>query len=516
MKPTMLTILLAAVFAASAAGLAEKRYEPKWDSLDQRPTPEWFLDAKFGVFIHWGVYSVPAWGKVGEYAEWYWNRISDKKPDNVWWQFHVKNYGENFDYQDFAPRFTGELFDAEQWASLFQRAGVKYVVPTSKHHEGFCLWPSAEASKTWGRPWNAVEIGPKRDLLDELAKATRAQGLKFGFYYSLYEWFNPLWKTDRQRYVAEHMTPQFKDVVTRYQPAIIFSDGEWDLPSADWKSEELLAWLFNESPCKDEVVVNDRWGKDCRHKHGGYWTTEYAAGLKDGTHPWEENRGMAYSYGLNRAERIDDYKTGREFILTLIDLVSRGGNLLLDIGPAADGTIPPLMEQRLLEIGDWLKVNGEAIYGTRFAGRSCQWTEGKRPEQKFGEFMVKYNLLEQVGQQPKNGMAVKQVFFTKKPDALYAITPGWPGKQLVLRNVKVPAGAATMLGVAGALKTQFDGTTLTITLPDSAPTPRPAVTPLPSRSPAPRCCRTIDRVGSLDGMRFGLAQLASRVLCPAG
>jgi alpha-L-fucosidase len=270
------------------------------------------------------------------------------------------------------------------------------------------------------------------------------------------------------------MTPQFKDVVTRYQPAIIFSDGEWDLHSTDWKSEALLAWLFNESPCKDEVVVNDRWGKDCRHKHGGYWTTEYAAGLKDGSHPWEESRGMAHSYGYNRAERIDDYKTGREFILTLIDLVSRGGNLLLDIGPAADGTIPPIMEQRLLEIGDWLKVNGEAIYGTRFAGRSCQWTEGKRPDQQFGEFMVKYNLMEQVGQQAKNGVAVKHVFFTKKPDALYAITPGWPGKQLVLRNIKVPVGVtAKMLGAEGELKTQLDGTTLTLTLPEFGPEAAP-------------------------------------------
>ncbi|MGO8745338.1 MAG: alpha-L-fucosidase [Thermoguttaceae bacterium] len=464
------TIALAAIFAVPAASAAERRYEANWASLDQRRTPEWFLDAKFGVFMHWGVYSVPAWGKVGEYAEWYWNHISDKKPDNVWWQFHAKTYGEKFDYQDFAPQFKAELFNADQWASLFQRAGIKYVVPTSKHHEGFCLWPSAEASRTWGRPWNAVEIGPNRDLMDELAKAMRAKGLKFGFYYSLYEWFNPLWKTDRARYVAEHMTPQFKDVVTRYKPAIIFSDGEWDLSSAEWKSEALLAWLFNDSPCRDDVVVNDRWGKECRHKHGGYWTTEYAAGLKDDSHPWEESRGMAYSYGLNRAERIDDYKTGREFILTLIDLVSRGGNLLLDIGPAADGTIPPLMEQRLLEIGDWLKVNGEAIYGTRFAGRSCQWSEGKRPDQQFGEFMVKYNLMDQVGQQPKKGIAVKQVFFTKKPGALYAITPGWPGKTLTLRNVSVPANATvTMLGVAGPLKTQLDGTTLTIALPDLGP-----------------------------------------------
>ena len=113
---------------------------------------------------------------MGEYAEWYWNHMYDKKPDNVWWQFHEKNYGEKFDYKDFAPQFSAELFDADQWADLFARSGAKYIVPTSKHHEGFCLWPSAEASKTWGRPWNAVEIGPKRDLMGELAEATRNRG----------------------------------------------------------------------------------------------------------------------------------------------------------------------------------------------------------------------------------------------------------------------------------------------------------------------------------------------------
>ncbi len=470
-----LALALTAFAPTARAAAQPKKFAANWASLDARPTPAWFLDAKFGVFIHWGVYSVPAWGAQGEYSEWYWRRIiSDKPKEAVWRDFHAKNYGTNFNYMDFAPKFTAELYDAKQWADLFARAGVKYVVPTSKHHDGYALWPSAEASRTWGRPWNALEIGPRRDLMGELATATRAAGLKFGFYYSLYEWFNPLWLKDRPRYVTEHMFPQFKDVVSRYAPAIIFADGEWDMPSKDWRSEELLAWLFNESPSKNEVVINDRWGKDSRHKHGGYWTTEYAAGLKDGTHPWEESRGMAHSYGLNRAERYDDYKTTREFVLVLIDLVSRGGNLLLDIGPAADGTIPPLMEQRLLEIGDWLKVNGEAIYGTRFAGRSAQWTAGTRPKQDYGEYKVKYNLLDQVGQQPKNGQAVKQVFFTKKPDALYAIAVGWPGKQLVLREVNVPAGATvTILGVPGALKTSSSGTTLTITLPDFGPDEAP-------------------------------------------
>lgn len=471
-------LILAAADPASAAPVAVShpiRYAPTWESLDARPTPEWFLDAKFGVFIHWGVYSVPAWGKPGEYAEWYWYRLhSDKPEDAVWREFHAANYGADFPYPEFAPRFTAELFDADQWADLFARSGVRYVVPTSKHHEGFALWPSAEASRTWGRPWNAVEIGPRRDLLGELATATRARGLKFGFYFSLYEWFNPLWQRDRTRYVEEHLFPQFKDVVTRYAPAIIFSDGEWDLPAAAWRSEELLAWLFNESPSRDHVVVNDRWGSDTRHRHGGYWTTEYAAGLQDDSHPWEESRGMAYSYGLNRAERATDYKSTRELILILVDLVSRGGNLLLDIGPAADGTIPPLMEERLLELGAWLRVNGEAIYGTRFAGRACQWTEGVRPDQAYGEYRVDYPLLEQVGQTPRDGRAVKQVFFTRKPDALYAITAGWPGRELVLRHVDVPEHpVVTLLGHPDRLPARVDGDALVIRLPDFGPEEAP-------------------------------------------
>ena len=300
---------------------------------------------------------------------------------------------------------------------MFRRSGAKYVVPTSKHHEGFALWPSREASATWGRPWNAVEIGPKRDLLGELTKAVRAKGLKMGFYYSLYEWFNPLWLSDKARYVREHMFPQFKDVVTRYEPSIIFSDGEWDLTSAEWRSPELLAWLFNESAVKDEVVVNDRWGKDSRHKHGGYWTTEYTPGMADTAHPWEESRGMGFSYGYNRAERLEHYRTGRELVTILVDIVSRGGNLLLDIGPDADGTIPVIMEQRLAEIGAWLDVNGEAIYGTRPFTVSKQWSEGAVPAIDYNkEYDSAYDVSKLTGA-PAGGKAAIEAFFTKKGNA---------------------------------------------------------------------------------------------------
>jgi alpha-L-fucosidase len=459
-------VFVAGLSLAVVGAVAQPRYEANWASLDKRPTPQWYLDAKFGIFIHWGVYSVPGWGAPKEYAEWYWNHLNDQKPDNPWRKYHDRVWGKGFEYPQFAPLFKCEHYNPDEWADIFAHSGAKYIVPTSKHHEGFALWPSAEADKTWGRPWNATSTGPKRDLLGDLAKACRQRDLKFGFYYSLYEWYNPLWLADRKRYVAEHMTPQFKDVVTRYAPAIIFSDGEWDMPSADWHSEELLAWLFNDSPSRTEVVINDRWGKECRHKHGGYFTTEYGAGMANDSHPWEESRGMGYSYGWSRVENIDDYKSARELILVLADLVSRGGNLLLDIGPTGDGRIPVIMQDRLIQIGKWLQVNGEAIYGTRFAGRDCQWSEGKRPGQEYGQYMIKYDLMSQVGFAPREGKAVKQAFFTKKPDALYAITPGWPGKQFGLHGIKAPSNPdVTLLGYGEKLATRLEGETLTIELP---------------------------------------------------
>src|SRR5262245_54198598 len=247
---------------------AELRYQPTWESLDARPIPAWFDESKFGIFIHWGLYSVPAWAPKGQYSEWYWNALSDGNSPTT--KFHTRMYGEAFRYQDFVPAFKAELFDPEQWADLFARSGARYVALTSKHHDGFCLWPSPHS---WN--WNSVDVGPHRDLLGDLTQAVRARGLKMGVYYSLYEWHHPFYRTDPQRYVDEHMLPQIKELVERYQPALIFSDGEWEHPSELWRSTEFLAWLYNESPCRAEVVVNDRWGKETRSHHGGYYTTEY-------------------------------------------------------------------------------------------------------------------------------------------------------------------------------------------------------------------------------------------------
>ncbi|MBV8819568.1 MAG: alpha-L-fucosidase [Acidobacteriaceae bacterium] len=464
--------ILLGLIAVVAAGA--QTYQPNWESLDSRATPAWFTDAKFGIFIHWGVYSVPAYAPVipGRlaYAEWYWNAMTvGQKPapnpiQSGTWAFHQRVYGADYAYQNFAPLFRAELFDPDHWADVFERAGARYVVLTSKHHEGFALWPSREASATWGRAWNAVDTGPKRDLLGDLSTAVRRHNLKAGIYYSLYEWYNPLWLSDKPRYISEHMTPQFKDVVTRYRPSVIFSDGEWDLTSAEWHSPELLAWLFNESPAKDDVVVNDRWGKDTRHKHGGYWTTEYTPGMSGMEHAWEENRGMGFSYGYNRAERLQDYHSGRELVLMLADLVSRGGNLLLDIGPAADGTIPVLMEERLLQIGDFLKVNGDAIYGTKPWTTSRQWSAGEQPEVEYNqEFSTPYNVMTLIDQ-PADGLAHIEAFFTLKGRDVYAILPHWPENRLSIAGLD-GVKEVTLLGSSARLKFKAGSGNVIIDLP---------------------------------------------------
>lgn len=449
-----LAIGLAGASGAAAAAPAP-RYAPDWSSIDSRPTPSWWSDAKFGIFIHWGVYSVPAFAPKGEYAEWYWERLGrpgnpasarDQQIRRETREFHERVYGGDFGYPQFASQFRAEMFDAGKWADILAASGARYVVLVSKHHDGFALWPSPQADASWGRPWNALAVGPKRDLVGELTAAVRARGLEVGFYYSLYEWFNPLWLAgDKDAYVRRHLFPQFKDLVTRYSPAVIFADGEWDLPSEQWRAPELLAWLYNESAVKDHVVVNDRWGAESRHLHGGYYTTEYGAGLPGATHAWEENRGVGHSYGFNRNEDLGDYATGQRLLLTLLDTVSRGGNLLLNIGPTADGRIPVVMQERLAYLGAWVRYNGEAVYGTRTFREGAQWTAGRRQEVDTStNYRARYDV-EKLTLRPAAGDARKEILFTRKGATLYAILPIYPRGELAIRGVRAAKGARVSL-----------------------------------------------------------------------
>ena len=420
-----------------------QQYEPTWESLSKRPIPQWFTDAKFGIFIHWGLYSVPSWatnsnadGFGSNYAEWYWERLNNKKLKihKEFVEFHEKTYGPNFKYQDFAPLFKCELFNPDQWADVFKNAGAKYVVLTSKHHDGFALWPSRES---WN--WNAVDAGPHRDLAGDLSTAVKKAGLHMGFYYSLYEWYNPLYKQDVKKYVDQHMLPQLKDLVIRYNPEIIWPDGEWDQHDTTWRSREYLSWLYNESPVKNTVVTNDRWGGG--RNNGGFSTTEYGSGKSSLERPWEECRGIGESFGFNRNENLGQYASSEKLVHMLIDIVSRGGNLLLNIGPAADGTIPVIMQQRLKDMGDWLKVNGEAIYGT------TAWKEA-----------------------PKNKPA--DLFFTRKGNDLYVITTKWKNEIALegFKNVK----SVSMPGYTGAIRFKNSGGKLLITAPSLNPGNNPS------------------------------------------
>ncbi len=435
-----------ACLISCSLSLLGQQYKPSWESLDKRPVPTWFIDAKFGIFIHWGLYSVPAFSPVqsdennAPYAEWYWKRLRRGEASYV--KFHQQNYDSSFTYQDFVKSFTAELFEPEQWANIFKKAGAKYVVLTSKHHDGYTLWPS---DQSWN--WNSSDLMPHQDLCGKLGKAVKNAGLKMGYYYSLYEWYNPLYINNLDAYVSRHMIPQMKDIVNRYQPDLLWTDGEWEHTDEEWKSRQFLAWLFNEPEVKDNIAVNDRWGKETRSLHGGFYTTEYGhkpdrekQDETDKIHPFEECRGIGGSFGYNRMENVEDYMTSDEIIHLLIDLVSKGGNLLLNVGPTADGRIPVIMQQRLLGVGRWLQENGEAIYETRTS-------------KKFQETSI----------HPQIG---KKLFITMKEEEVYIICTEWMDKPIALKGFTTKNNASvSLLGQSQAVSVEKGGNTLIIVPP---------------------------------------------------
>jgi alpha-L-fucosidase len=386
-------------------------WEATWESLDSRPLPSWYDEAKFGIFIHWGVFSVPSYGN-----EWFWEQ---------WQQQHQHDYQAfvnqteipRFSYTDYAHRFDATLYNPQVWADAFSKSGAQYVVLTSKHHEGFCNWDSRSVPATWN--WNAMDIGPRRDLVGDLSKSVKAatspqtkRPLKFGVYHSLFEWFHPGYLADKKSnfttstFVDQKTMPELYDLVQKYQPELIWSDGDWEASSQYWKSTDFLAWYATHSPVASTAVWNDRWGNDATCKHGGYITCEdrYQPG-KLVEKKWENALTVdATSWGFNRNASYTDYLTTEYFIHQLIETVALNGNMLLNVGPAADGTISPIFFERLFGIGEWLTVNGDAIYATR------PW---------------------KVCQKETN------VYYTTREDTLYAIVTAWPqGNRLVLRNPK--------------------------------------------------------------------------------
>ncbi|CAG2248121.1 FUCA [Mytilus edulis] len=339
-----------------------KRYQPTWDSLESRPLPDWYDEAKLGIFMHWGVFSVPSYNAV-----WFWNNWKNGNRDIV--NFMKRNYRPDFTYADFAADFKAEFYDPKRWAAILEASGAKYVVLVSKHHEGFTNWPS---NYSWN--WNSYDVGPHRDLVGELADAIRnTTNLRFGLYHSLFEWYNPLYLRDKannfttQDFVKSKSMPELYELVNRYKPEVVWSDGAWEAPDTYWTSKEFLAWLYNDSPVKDTVVTNDRWGKGDICHHGGYFTCSDKY-LPTTLQKRKFENAMTIDknhWGFRRDARIEDFFSARELIATFAQTVSCGGNMLMNVGPTSYGTIQPVYEERLLQFGKWMRINGEAIYSSK-------------------------------------------------------------------------------------------------------------------------------------------------------
>ncbi|MBN1584222.1 MAG: alpha-L-fucosidase [Anaerolineae bacterium] len=439
-------------------------YKPTLESIQRHTVPDWFHDAKLGIFVHWGLYSIPAWapltGELGKvawdvwfthnpYAEWYLNTIRiESSPSR---QHHVDTYGKDFSYFDFVPTFneTVQKWDPNSWANLFHQVGARYVVLTTKHHDGFLLWPSAHPN-----PFREKYYA-QRDLVGELTDAVRAQGLKMGLYYSGgIDWtFNK--KVIQDIRDLQAAVPQGDDYITyanahwheliaRYRPSVMWNDIAY--PAAA-NLDALFAHYYNNVP---EGVINDRFtqrfefseGQIAGSRHYDFRTPEYASFDEITEYKWEATRGIGFSFGYNRNEGPDSYLSVQELIHSFVDIVSKNGNLLLNIGPMADGTIPDMQRERLLGLGQWLEVNGEAIFGTR------PWVRANGQTDQAIEMR-----------------------FTQKDGTLYAILLGKPVTNRVqIAGLRAQEGTTIhMLGQNAKSDWRQGDNALTITLPDHLP-----------------------------------------------
>jgi alpha-L-fucosidase len=363
-------------------------YLPTAASLSQHPVAQWYRDAKFGIFIHWGVYSVPAWGDDAAYhaAEWYSYamHIDDPGLDSTY-QHHLKTYGADFDYDRFIAQFTAHNYDPRAWINLFEQAGAQYFVLTSKHHDGFQLFPNAASNR------NSAVMGPRRDLVGELFQAAVDSPLKRGLYHSLGEFYSPALDTPPYNpytgapipytgylpvddYVSDYLHVMVKTLIDRYDPDLLWADGEhWhtDLGGGqifkpkdmDWRGDELLAYYYNNSvnrPTPKEVLVNDRF----EASHADFSTVEGPSSYSLRSGAWEADLTIGRSWGYDTNEDPAAIRSAPTLVKLLVDIVSKNGNLLLNVGPQADGTIADWQAERLLAMGRWLDVNGTAIFGT--------------------------------------------------------------------------------------------------------------------------------------------------------
>jgi len=462
------------------------KYEANWESIKKNyKDPEWFNKTKFGIFIHWGAYSVPAFG-----SEWYPRQMYmdtatftaqlnfEKKGPNPVYTHHKKNWGDQktFGYKDFIPMFKGENFNADEWIDLFKKAGAKYVIPVADHHDGFAMYKSNTTR------WNSFNMGPKRDILGELFKAGRSKGMimgassHFAFNWSFYNKKDHFDTTDPEyadlysskgKDLTEPVSEKFKerwwartkDVIDNYQPDIFWLDFYVDIPDFAEYRPKLAAYYYNKGiEWGKEVVLQD---KNFDHNAFPEGTVIYdlERGKLPGIRklPWQTDT----SIGKNSWSYVTNWKskTTNQLIDDLVDIVSKNGNLLLNVGPKSDGTIPEDQKEILLQIGNWLSINGEAIYDTKywktFGEGPTEVAKGHHSEGKNKDF---------TGQ---------DIRFTQKDGKVYAIMMAWPdNNKVVINSLNSSSEKVTnvkMLGSNETLEWSQDDSGLHVKMPAKKP-----------------------------------------------
>jgi alpha-L-fucosidase len=444
-------------------------FRPDWESLKSYEAPEWYRDAKFGIFLHWGVYSVPAFGN-----EWYPRLMYDKK----WGEYkhHIDTYGpqDKFGYKDFIPMFKAEHFDPVAWAELFKKAGAKYVVPVAEHHDGFAMYDSGLSD------WTVAKMGPHRDTNGELAKAVRAAGLHFGvsshrvehnffmapgrsipsdvndpqyaaFYGPAHTWVmnpggTPL--NNDFTYVSQAWANDWlarsAELVEKYHPDIVYFDWWIGQPTIRPNLTRFAAFYYNSSLKFGDHVGVINYKDYAMQEHSGVLDLERGQLADIRPQPWQTDTSISNkSWGYIEN---DTFKSAEFVVHQLVDIVSKNGNLLLNLGPRSDGTIPEQVQQVLLNVGAWLNVNGEAIYGTR-------------PWRVYGEGPTKAAAGSFHDTDVQN-FTHEDFRFTTKGNVLYVIGFSWPSNQeAVIHSLAMTAGAEPVKSVdllGGSSKLQFE------------------------------------------------------------
>ena len=450
------------------AGSQAGPFHPDWNSLGAYRVPDWFRDAKFGIFIHWGVYSVPAFGN-----EWYSRNMYEQGTPAF--QHQVATYGpqSKFGYKDFIPMFRGERFDATQWVDLFVRSGARYVVPVAEHCDGFAMYDSGIT------PWNAARMGPHRDVVAELAAATRARGLHFGVsshraehwwwydggmsfdsdvrslrYASLYGPAQPMAlpgsvskKEPNPNHLEQWLPPNtaFLDdwlarsgeLVAKYHPDFFYFDWWIGQPAFQSYLQSFAAYYYDQAARRGQPVVLT-YKEQAMPAHTAVLDIERGKMQTTRLLPWETDTSVSiHSWGY---VANDEYRDAGSLIDELVDVVSKNGNLLLNVGPRADGTIPEPVRKVLLQMGAWLRLNGEAIYGSR-------------PWFVFGEgpHLAASSAMNTDRQQ----FTAADIRYTTRAGNLYAIVLGWPANgevrlQSLFRGTPYLPGRVSSVALVGS------------------------------------------------------------------